>query len=225
MNHHRADDAGRPKPQWLAAYVDGELSSDRRALVESWLTTHPETAAEVEVHQRLPRLCRDTAPPEPGEAQWDAVLAHMEARLSVKAAEQRPSRRRLAWLITGLTAASVLLAATLFVPSAADYMAGWFSPSVSLPRNLTDVPEAPLAVASADDIEIISMDDADRDALVVGEPPVREPLTLLAADEVHVEEVIGNMDGMNPRYFPGGGTAPMLIVEPSQTPPPDTKEP
>jgi hypothetical protein len=228
MNQNRSDDGGRPKPESLAAYVDGELSPDQRALVETWLAEDSETAAEVAAHQRLRRLCQNATPPEPDEAQWDAVLSGLERRLPTEAPARRTQpwagRRRMAILITGLTAASVLLAVTLCVPSVTDRMAGWLLPPVERLGPVADLPVDPLPVASADDIEIISMDDGDRDALIVGEPPVRGPLELLRPGEVDVEEVFGNVDGMNPKYFEGNGAAPMLISEP-QPPAPDSKEP
>jgi hypothetical protein len=224
MIHDRLEDAGKPKPEWLAAYVDGELSPDQRALVETWLAGHPECAAEVKAHERLRRLCQTSTPPEPDQTQWEAVLGQVERRLAIKPVSATP-RRRLAWLLTGLTAASLLLAVTLLVPAVPDRMAGWFVTSNDSFESVEGPPEIPLIVASADDIEIISMDDGDREALIVGEPPVRETLELLKAGEVEDVQFGDGMDGMNPQYFQGNGTAPMLIIDPSPAPSPETKDP
>jgi anti-sigma factor RsiW len=42
----------------LSAYVDGELSADRRGAVEAWLATHPDDAAKVAAWRKLGDLVR-----------------------------------------------------------------------------------------------------------------------------------------------------------------------
>ena len=66
MNQRGKDDARGPKPEWLAAYVDGELDAASRKEVESWLTDHPEATQELEAQRRLARLCQASSPPENG---------------------------------------------------------------------------------------------------------------------------------------------------------------
>src|SRR5262245_54111645 len=172
------DDTDRPDPQRLAAYADGELPPAQRRAVEAWLARHPEARDEVEAQRRLARLWQDGGPPEPSEAAWSDVLARVEAALPDAAAAGRVPRRKrsagLVWL-AGLSAAAAVAAAVLLAVA-------WWQPGEQEP----DV--ATLPVASADDIEIISMDAADIPALVVGEPPVRGPLLLASAADVTVDD-------------------------------------
>src|SRR5205085_2138576 len=52
----------------------------------------------------------------------------------------------------------------------------------------------PLAVVSADDVEIVSLHAADRVTLIVGVPPVTEPLVLVSAGDVALEGVEPDTD-------------------------------
>src|SRR5262245_33986777 len=151
------DDTDRPDPQRLAAYADGELPPAQRRAVEAWLARHPEARDEVEAQRRLARLWQDGGPPEPSEAAWSDVLARVEATLpDARRAARRKRSAGLVWL-AGLSAAAAVAAAVLLAVA-------WWQPGEQEP----DV--ATLPVASADDVEIISMDAADIPALVVGEP-------------------------------------------------------
>jgi hypothetical protein len=46
-----------------------------------------------------------------------------------------------------------------------------------------------LSVVSPGDVEIVSMDDRDRGVLVVGQPPVNQPMELMTEDEVQVNKM------------------------------------
>ena len=59
----------------LHAYVDGEVSAERRAAIEAWLATHPEDAARV--------------------AQWRQQAEAIRARYGVIATERIPARLNL----------------------------------------------------------------------------------------------------------------------------------
>jgi anti-sigma factor RsiW len=81
----------------LLAYVDGELPAERLGAVESWLTTHPEDAAQVAV--------------------WRKQAELIKARYGVVAGEEIPPRldimrmaRRLrsAWIVAAAAAAVIL---------------------------------------------------------------------------------------------------------------------
>jgi anti-sigma factor RsiW len=188
------DDAG-PPPELLAAYADGELDAEQTRAVEAWLASHPEAAADVEGQRRLAGLVRQAAPAEPAQANWDAVRARIEGALAGAARKQR-RRRLLPWvMLTAAAAAAVLLA-------------------VLLPR---PTPTAePFPIVSADDVEIVSLDADAGQALVVGEPPVREALALLGPHEVEQVEFQGNVDGMDPLYLQEGAAAPMIIMMPRE---------
>jgi hypothetical protein len=77
------------------------------------------------------------------------------------------------------------------------------------------VVDDPLVIASGEDIRIESMNDADRAALIVGDPPVRAPLLeLLGPDEVKVTKVEPTDDGHMGSLWPTGGAGTPMIVMP-----------
>jgi len=68
----------------------------------------------------------------------------------------------------------------------------------------------PFAVATAEEIEILSVVAADHPALAVGEMPVRGPLELLAPGEMTVTSVQPDArDNMTP-VVPQGADTPMF---------------
>src|SRR5438132_1475897 len=64
----------RPPIEYLAGFVDDELSASDREMVQAWLDRHPEDAALVQAHRNLLRLWRETAPAAPSEKVWHEVL-------------------------------------------------------------------------------------------------------------------------------------------------------
>lgn len=69
----------------LTALVDGELSAERRALVEEWLTGHPQERARIEADLRIRRQLADVIGPLadaslPDRLRVDAIRARRRAR-------------------------------------------------------------------------------------------------------------------------------------------------
>jgi anti-sigma factor RsiW len=97
----------------LHAYVDGELSAERRGAVEAWLAGHPDDAARV--------------------AAWRKQAELVQARYGGVAEETVPSRLDLARLARrrrfGLAAIAAAAAIVVFVAGGA---AGWFARSTEL---------------------------------------------------------------------------------------------
>ncbi len=85
----------------LTAYVDGELSAERRALVEEWLTAHPQERARIGADQRIRRHLADVIGP--------LADASLPDRLRVDAIRGRRRAERVEGL-RRLAAAVVLLA-------------------------------------------------------------------------------------------------------------------
>jgi anti-sigma factor RsiW len=201
----RKTDVEPPRPEDLAAFVDGELAPESRRAVEIWLASHPDAAAEVAGLRRLADHWRQTAPAEPTEADWADVLARVELTLAAGGSPATPpvrggagKRRGLAWalaLLTG-TAAAVVLALTLG------------------PHGPLDLEEnEPLVVAEPHDVEIISMDAAAYGALVVGDPPVQEPLVLAANDDFQLNSFIPSDNDLVSTIRAGAdGNAPMIVL-------------
>jgi anti-sigma factor RsiW len=92
----------------LHAYVDGELPAERRGVIESWLTAHPEDAAKV--------------------AAWRAQADLIRARYGAVGSDQPPQRFNLARLArrrrAGLAAAAAAAVVAAFV---AGGVVGWMA--------------------------------------------------------------------------------------------------
>jgi hypothetical protein len=169
---------------------------------------HPDARADVEVQRRLGRLWHATRPVEPDNETWATALAGLRVRLPV-AAPKTPHRRfPLGWL-AGLAAAAAVAAAVWILVS---------KPAV----DQIDVPdiaeEHPLPVASADDVVITSLWDADDELLLVGQPPLRGPLALADQGDVQMMDMNPN-PGMDMQFSGEPGTTPMVIPAPSPVKP------
>jgi hypothetical protein len=195
--------AGAPRPDQLTAYADGELDAATRADVEAWLADHPDAAAEVDAQRRLTRLVQAARPGEPDEASWATALAGIEAALAAPVSRALAGAKRSGWAVLAVrltSAAAVFL--LLLVPERAPRQ-----PAVGPPVE-------PLPVASPDDVDIISVHGEDVGLLVVGDPPLREPLALAAAGEICVVQVQPDVDGIMPQVLPEGQSpaAPMVVA-------------
>jgi hypothetical protein len=164
-----------PTPRQLAAYADDQLQGNERAQVEGWLAEHPDCATEVESYRRLAQLWDTTSAPEPAPAAWDRTLERIKHRLP-------PSRRSFLALIWGgmggLAAVAAVFLAVLLSRAP--------GPGLPVPVPAVETSEpVPFPVASPNDVTIISMDVADIDMLVVGEPPVQlRDMTLARLEDV-----------------------------------------
>jgi len=202
----------RPPIEYFAAFLDGELSTDDWARVQDWLANHAEDAALVDAHRNLVRCWRETAPAEPSEKIWREMLAQIEGR-ELKT-EDRGSRTgdrnarpgvdapRGRWIRVGLLGAAAAAAVIL---------------ALLIPRRHQGPPDIDLAelpILSADDVELVSLEGNDTRLLVVGNPPVQEPLVLVATGDVTLDSIEPDDDGFVPqaRMNPGSSAAPMIIA-------------
>jgi hypothetical protein len=193
---------GRPHPSHLAAYLDGGLGPYDRARVEAWLAAHPEDAAELAAHRRLARLWNETAPDGPDEVTWARVLGRVEGTLARQAPTRpRPPRPR-AWKGAAWAWAGALLAG-----SAAAVALAFFTPPPPEPQ--------PWPVASADDVDIVSLDFGDYGALVVGVPPLRGPIQLASAEDVVVAETGHDVEVVRPDEGQPGAKWMVVPSDPS----------
>ncbi|MCI0460262.1 MAG: hypothetical protein L0Z62_25195 [Gemmataceae bacterium] len=206
MSQHNGETP--PTLEHLAAYVDGELEAAGRRQVEAWLADHPEAATEVEAQRRLLALWRQVPPRQPTEAEWAAVFNRVQAACITPMRKARS--RRWAGVALALSATAAALG----------WMAlGNFSrppdPGL-LPQPVSQAAEELFRVATAAEVEIISMDAADASFLVLGEPPLSEPLVLAAPGEIKFDKVEPDVDGMVPRLpDPQGPDVPMIVVPPA----------
>jgi hypothetical protein len=70
----------------------------------------------------------------------------------------------------------------------------------------------PYPVASSHDVEIISLDQADSGALVVGDMPAGESFVPATAEDIVVNLVLPDRDGMTPRLRLSRGASSMPIL-------------
>jgi len=191
----------------LAAYADGELDAAGRARVEAWLAEHPEARVELEALRRLSRrnqkLWVASSGPTPSEASWARLFTRVQHALARPGADPvaapPPARRprRLGLMVSLAAAAAVAVA--VFVPPP--------------PTPVGPADEEAYAVASDDDVEIVSIQDADAQLLVVGLPPLPGPIVLASANDVTLDKVEQDSDGMKPKILmEPGPVAPMIIA-------------
>ena len=200
-------ESNRPRPEWLAAYLDGELDREARKKVEDWLDEDPAARADLEGQHRLLKTWRETTPAEPAPAAWSVLLSKLE-----KAPRQSPKPWRL-WSSPGW------VAGILAMTAAALWLTLILTNSPESIRNDDGDPVreiVPFVVATAEEIEILSVEGADHPSLAVGEMPFRGPgpLELLAPGEMTVTSVQPDArDNMTPVVTQGPDT-PMIWAAP-----------
>ena len=97
----------------LNAYVDGEVSAERRAAIEAWLATHPEDAARV--------------------AQWRAQADAIRAHYGVVATERVPARLNLDKVMRNGRSWRTIAAAAVVVAFLIGGAAGWLAHHAAAP--------------------------------------------------------------------------------------------
>ena len=160
-----------PSIEELTAFLDGELGPDDWTRVQDWLANHPEDATLVEDHRNLLRFWRETTPADPSEKAWGEVFARIEAGTRQAGAHVRTSLRRGRRIRVGLLGAAAAAAVILAI------VAPWRERD-----NGVDLAGFP--IVTADDVDLVSMEGNDAELLVVGNPPVQEPMELVASGDV-----------------------------------------
>jgi hypothetical protein len=200
MNHH---DPFRDAtlPELLAAYADGELNAAERGRVEGWLAANSNGLVELETQRRFGRPLWP-ASNSPSEDAWQRVLKSVHVAVSAPRpaapSASRVSRRRL---LTALAAvAAVIILAFIGFPRDSGEKGG--------PGRAEDA----LAVATADDVEIMRIFEVDVDRLVVGEPPLRRSIVLATFEDVEGLKAARDTDGMMPLMALQPANAPMVVA-------------
>jgi hypothetical protein len=97
------------------------------------------------------------------------------------------------------------------VGAASIFLALFLNPPVGpKPVSPDGTPLRPFPVASAEDVEIISINAADLAALVVGQPPVTRPLVLASAGDVTIHTAGDDVEIIRPEENPEGPSAPWI---------------
>jgi hypothetical protein len=197
----------RPFPEILAAYADGELDAAARAQVESWLAAHPAARAALESQIRLsPRnrkFWRAASAPNPGAANWARVLDQVQGALDAPL-QPAPMRRRT-WQARYWAPAVAATAAALYLS-----LSGTGPP---IDSSVAPATAEAFVMAKDADIDIISMDDSDAKAVVIGQRPLSGAVVLAALGDVEFRAVQKDSPGMMPKVqMSDAGLAPMIIA-------------
>lgn len=201
--------------EWLAGYVDGELTPTERDQVESFLNAHPEVRAELEVQSHFSpaneEFVRRIAPPELTEVAWTRIYANLEMALDIANPPKsaiHPSRKVSGWKSLATVAALTVSLAVLFL--------------LTLPPSLVPVEQGvvrfpgldeEIQVATADEVEIYSLDESAASGLVVGRHPLSvTPFVLASFDEIDLRGVEPDSQGEYPelQMTPHGAGNPMI---------------
>ncbi len=207
------DDRKLPPEALLAGYVDDELTAEERRAVAAWLDRDPEAAAEAEGQRELLRLWSAVAPPEPGAFTWARTLTGITAGLALAGAAGAPAVVRAAKLPVRRPA--WVRAAVRWTGAAAAVLLVLVLNPMALHGPPTPVPTAePYPVATSDEVDIVTLNAADADRLVVGNVPVRGPLDLAAPGDVVVVSIQPDVDGMLPDLRVHAENPSPMIVAP-----------
>lgn len=220
--------------QWLMAYYDGELDEARTEQVEQWLASHSEGADSLEEYRQLDEQWQQATPDAPTQSQWDRIWEQAEEQIPdrPRISWPRGSHRSLFWGMVGTVAAMILVVLGLTLwkppvpepeafPTATDddvvieaihpgdqvaLVTGRIAPEATLRA------ETEYAVVEPDDVEVVSMDASDTEAIVVGAPPVPGPFVLAAHDDITLDHLEAHADGMMPDFYVTEEGSPMLVV-------------
>lgn len=215
------------RPEWLAAYADGELDAATQAAIERWLQKHPHALKELLTQRQFSPanwpLWRDAEPPRPDEAAWNRVGCRIhDAVLHPHRALATSSSRR--WAGLGLSAGLAAAAAIGFIAwTLSQFIAPPQTAPAAQPRhervqvNPLPAPWAEdelLPIATRADVEIQRLAALDHSAILVGEMPIEGPLVLATEDDVAVEgiEEHPHWPSGGPIVVPNPGDAPMIYV-------------
>jgi anti-sigma factor RsiW len=213
MNNWSSKPTRRTNEQLLAAYVDGELSSEDRAYVEKLLSADVCAADEVDAQRALSRanarFWSQLEPPKPDAKRWKEVLAQIAGKVQQPTVQH--NRRRL-WRFSGALASAVAIAGTVLIGLV-----------IVKSQQVSDVSTAPpsrptitesFAVLAPHEIEIQSIRQADVPLVVVGEPPLRDGVKLMTYSDVKLDVVQADWDGMMPQVQTGSISGMPFIYAP-----------
>lgn len=215
------------RPEWLAAYADGELGDAAQRRVDAWLAEHPEAFADLQDQESLGRANDEywklAAPPLPTEVQWDRTLSRIAAALPTAASPARLPYRYLApaAALVGL-AAALVVAVVVFDRS----RPGAQHPSAAAPpdgehRLTSDKDEEELVyrVATHDEVELIQLPEAAAKLVVVGKHPMADvDLVLALATDVQVLNYGPDDQGNLPDLPDELGQDPSILWAPTVKP-------
>ncbi len=224
--------------EMLAAYADGELDADGCALVERWLTAHPEAMKELRTQRELSPtnyvLWEAAEPLQPTAEAWVAVRQQIEA-------ESTTTRHRTADRYRGLRVAGLLVTGLTLTGSSAAMLWVAFISSMQQPKSEPPTPTelantkphsetapaphtpqadplatiAVLEMPTDDEVILDRVPTLSTGWLPVGRHPVPGMLTLATVEELTLEEVSPSRlwsTSSGPKMTTAPGDAPMIFA-------------
>ncbi|MCI0681551.1 MAG: hypothetical protein L0Y71_05570 [Gemmataceae bacterium] len=191
----------------LAAYADGEFEGrDDLAIlkqrVEDWLARHPEAVQELAQLRQLKAAWQESTPDEPAPAAWQRIVQ------ALAKSPNRATRPRRPWKRGAVVAAALAACVVAGVAIWSTRFRGAVEPA---PAPVAVADDEPLPVAAAHEVEILRVEGADTQTLVVGALPVQGPLELAGPGEVTVTSVQPAVrDNMMPEVRTQGPGRPMI---------------
>jgi hypothetical protein len=226
----------------LAAYADGELDADGRALVERELADHPEARDDLRAQRELSAtntvLWEAAGPPEPTSAAWGVVRREIEAELNSpepQTVDRSRGLRVAGWLTAGLTM-SAAAAAALWLSFASTVPQPRIEPHkpAALASNLDTYPEiapaprirdeeadalaaiAVLPIPTDDEVVLDRVPDLEGGWLPVGRHPVPGIISLVTVEELTLEEDVSPSRALptnvSPKMTTTAGDVPMIYA-------------
>jgi hypothetical protein len=209
-----------PTPEQLAAWADGELDRPDAERIEAWLASRPDDASEAESNHRLVQLYRNHPPTEPSDHAWQATLGRIETALSAPPSALRPPRNWRLRLLVGLVAAAAavvggVLVARLYRPVQPidPQPEGWVErqPQQREASPAPEEPDEPFPVATAAEVNIISIDAEDADRVVMGEP-LMGTFEVVAPEDIEIVKMEPHADDGQMPQLQRGPEVPMIVV-------------
>lgn len=202
---------------WLAGYVDGELSPSQRVEVERLLVEQPELRTAVEGQETLSpgntELWKNVQPPSPSAEEWDRVLKNVLASTATIGPAPAKGMRWLVGSALVATAAAILL------------LIAFRAPTPLPPSNNPELPEerplvrndaneplvGVLQLALGDDVEIHCLPEEMASLLITGRHPLGSDLLLLAkSSEIEFHGIGADPQGR----FPEVSMDPVAMAPP-----------
>jgi hypothetical protein len=223
----------------LAAYADGELDGDRRALVEQWLAEHPGAEIDLQTQRELSAsnsvLWEAAEPPAPTALDWAIIRWEIDAELAPRKTQangRTPRLRTVGKLFAGLAlsgaAAALIWLAFVSTPQ---------TPQNVLPARIelvqetetrpeiAPVPHSPdadplasiavLPIPTDDEVTLDRVPVLHEGWLPVGQHPVPGMLILATVEELYLEDsgpISGGTTNGGPKMTNAPGDAPMIFA-------------
>lgn len=187
-------------PELLAAYADGELSTEDRLRVERWLAESHEAGEFLETQEAMgpgnADLWDPVCPPSPSADDWIATRECIGQKMRLA--------NRMRWAGWAGTFGVFATTATLMfvLPAPQNNCIDPEPPFGCEGFPVESIDDEPYPMASSADVQIISLPESAANLLVVGEHPLRDSfLPFARMSEVHFHNIGTDLAGRFPEVM------------------------